>query len=257
MSVEFKTKTKIRRDAVYMIPPEEIKVKPELNGRTDLPDIEWLIESMVAIGQRQPVEIRKEAERPVLDAGYSRWRAAIEINKRKLVPGGFLLRCVFARCDEKEGFIANIHENIVRNAPTPIDDANNIRRLESWGRSYEEIGKIYHQTPKWVKARLALIGLGEEAREAVKNGRLKPTAAQAIAKLSEELQREAVKGEGRVVAPAPETPKKPTTAMRRAVVHEILRAIVEEEQMPAGCDISGMRAEDAVVIVCAKLREML
>lgn len=206
MSVEFKVAH--TRKTEYLIDPSLIKVRPEMNGRTELPDIEWLVESMVAIGQRVPVEIRSDAGKPVLNSGYSRWRAAVEINKKKLVEGKFLLRCVYARCNEQEGFIANIHENHVRNAPTALDDAYNIRRLESWGRSYEEIAEIYHRRngkgepdTRWVKNRLGLIALGNDARQALKDGRLKPTAAQAIAKLSEEQQRERVKGTGKVAAP--------------------------------------------------------
>lgn len=265
MSVEFKVAH--TRKAEYNFAPEKIKVKPDLNGRTDLPDIEWLIESMVAIGQRTPVEIRNEAGHPVLTSGYSRWRAAIEINKRKLVPGGFLLRCAYARCNEQEGFIANIHENHVRNAPTALDDAYNIRRLEAWGRTHEEIAEIYRKRTakggpdvRWVKGRLALISLGEPARQALKDGRLKPTAAQAIAKLDEEQQRQAVKGKEKITAPtAPGqgAEKKPSAAMRIAVLGETLREIVEKEKMPAGLNVAGMRAEDAVVAVCAKLADLL
>lgn len=242
MSVEFKVAH--TRKAEYLFDPAVIKVKPEMNGRTDLPSIEWLVESMVALGQRVPVEIRNEGGKPVLNSGYSRWRAALEINKKKLVEGKFLLRCVYARCNEQEGFIANLHENLVRNAPTALDDAYNIRRLEAWGRNYEEIAEIYRRRTakgepdvKWVRGRLALISLGEEARVALKEGRLKPTAAQAIAKLSEEQQREAVSGGKKVTAPAVRRAHggvvRPSLSGARQV-QQALEAIADKKGSPTG-----------------------
>jgi len=274
MAAEFKN-FKPKRDSVYKFPPEKIKVNPKLNGRTELPDIEWLIESMVSpVGQIHSVEIRIEAGIPVLTAGFSRWRAAMEINKRKLIPGGFLLRCVSARRTEKEGFIANLHENLIRNAPSEIDDINNIRMLESWGRSHEEIAHIYNRKNskgepdvKWVRSKLALASLSEEAKTAVKQGRLKPTAAQAIARMSEEEQREAVKGEGKVTAPVADSPKKPSASIRLAVIEEVLesmtcpKAIVSRSARVClargGIETTGdLDAFAAVQLVCAKLREV-
>ena len=38
--------------------PEELDIFPELNGRHELPDIQWLIDSILSVGQIQPVLIR-------------------------------------------------------------------------------------------------------------------------------------------------------------------------------------------------------
>lgn len=102
---------------------------PELNGRHDLPDIEWLISSILTVGQLQPVPIRKTGGRPVLTAGYSRWRAVKAINDRQLTPEPIRLLCTLKQQTDKQAFISTIHENIVRNATTPIDDAYNIQKL--------------------------------------------------------------------------------------------------------------------------------
>lgn len=199
MAVDF-TKSAHTRTSEYLLAPKEIDVNPELNGRHDLPDIEWLVSDFVKRGQIQPVGIRNNGGRATLAFGHTRWRAGIEVIKRGLIPD-FKLRCVYFKGNERDAFIANIAENRFRNPTSALDDAHNIRLLESWGKSMEEIAEIYRESPKWVKDRLKLIELAPEAQQAVKEGRLKPTAAVHIAKLSSEQQREAVKGDGKVKAP--------------------------------------------------------
>jgi len=263
MAVEFSVAH--TRKTEYLIDPALIVVKPQLNGRVELPDITWLVESMVALGQRVPVEIRNEGGKPVLVSGHSRWRAAVEINKKKLTEGKFLLRCVYSRCNEQEGFIANLHENLVRSAPTPLDDAYNIRRLESWGRSLEEIAEIYRKRNakgepdvRWVKGRLALISLGQEGRAALKEGRLKVTAAQAIAKLSEEQQRERL-AEGKAAKP-PLAPKKKQPSMAEARLMALrgrLRTIAQTAVIPESVPLPVGASAPAVIKAICKLCEWL
>lgn len=191
------------RTSEYRFLPEDIVIKPELNGRHELPDIEWLIESIVLIGQQQAVIIRAEASKPVLSAGFSRWRAVAEINRRKLTTVPLTVRCTYSRGNELDGFLANLHENHVRNAPKPIDDAYNIKKLEAWGQTLEQIAAIYREDVDWVKSRLRLLDLAPEAQTAVSQGRIKPTATAAIAKLAKltaKQQREIVAKDGPITA---------------------------------------------------------
>ena len=155
MAVDFKVEH--TRTSEYLILPKDIKFKPELNGRKELPDIEPLIESMVRQGQLQPVLIRNDGGMPVLVAGFSRWRAAVEINKRKLTPEPFRLRCVYVKCSEQQGVLMNISENRERNSTTPIDDGHNIARLERYGMTMTEIAAVYHEEESWCKKRLSLV----------------------------------------------------------------------------------------------------
>lgn len=191
MAVEFKVEH--TRTSEYLILPKDIKFKPELNGRHELPDIEWLVTSMVKNGQLQPVLVRNDGGMPILVAGFSRWRAAVEINKRKLTPKPFRLRCVNFSGSEQQAFLANIEENHKRKDTTEIDDAFNCARLERYGMSHQEIAEVYHENVAWVKKRIALVSLTVESQKAVKEGRVKPNAAATLAKLSEEEQARAVK----------------------------------------------------------------
>lgn len=229
MAVEFKVEH--TRSSEYLFAPKDIKFKPELNGRHELPDIEWLIDSMVRNGQLQPVLVRNDGGFPVLVAGFSRWRAAVEINKRKLTPAPFKLRCVYFKGSEQHGLLANISENRERNSTTPIDDGYNICRLERYGMTLEEIAAIYHEDPPWCKKRMALVSLTPEAQAAVKNGKVKPNAVVALAKLSEAEQRrclEEAKSAGRAITSGSLKPK----ADKRLTVRELLKAGSCLEDLP-------------------------
>ena len=240
MAVEFKTDH--TRTSEYLFVPSDIKINPELNGRHELPDIEWLIESMVASGQLQPVLIGNDGGRPVLYAGHSRWRAGIEINKRKLTPVPFKLRCVYFRGNEHQAFMATVRENRDRNETTAIDDAYNIAKLERYGMTLEDIGaKVYHEDLKWVKDRLSLIELCADAAKALTNNTLKPKAAVALAKLSKEAQREWLK-----------SGEKPTVAsIKRAAVPQ-----PQETTSDASPKSPAKRKWDSKA-VCAKLQEWI
>lgn len=207
MAVEFKVDHE--RSSEYRFLPRDISVNPELNGRHEKPEVEWLIADILRFGQHTCVQIRNDGGKAVLVAGFSRWRAVSEINKRKLTPKPLKLRATYVRVNEIEAFMMNISENRFRNVVTPIDDAHNIKRLLNvYQMTDEQIAKVYFPTAtteeetkraiKFVKDRMALITLTPEAAEAVKSGRVKESAAAAIAKLSSEQQREVLKKEGQI-----------------------------------------------------------
>jgi hypothetical protein len=202
MAVMFKD---MKRGSVYYLNPLKIKVLPELNGRHELPDIEWLIQDIARNGQDTPVVIRAEgpakARIAVLDCGYSRWRAIIEINKRGLTPVPLRIACVFRDGNEVDGFLANIRENRFRNTTTELDDAHNIVRLRRFQMTEEDIAYVYfadargdrEKTKKavaWVKKQAKLATLTPEGEKAIKEGRVKMSAARHIAALSAEAQKQ-------------------------------------------------------------------
>ena len=198
-----------QRTSEYRFLPEDITIKPDLNGRFDKPDIEWLITDILAHGQHTPVVIRNDGGIAVLVAGFSRWRAISEINKRGLAPVQVKVRCTYVQCSEREAFLLNISENRFRNPVTPVDDAHNMKRLLNvYAMTEDEIAGIYFPTAKtenelkaarkFVKDRITLISLSPEAEEAVRSGKVKESAATAIAKLSQDQQRKALEKEGTI-----------------------------------------------------------
>lgn len=253
MAVDFKVQH--TRSAEYRFAPEDILIKPELNGRHDLPDVQWLIKDILEKGQLQPVIIRSDGGTPVLVAGFSRWRAVSEINAKGLAGVKLTLRCSYFKGTEAEGFLANIAENRYRNGTTPLDDAHNIARLEKWGYPLPKIAEKLNETEAWVRGRLALIDLCEEGREAVKDGRLKPTAAVEIAKLNAAQQKKAVNGTGKISVSAAKAlvsgkPKRATMPDIKAT----LKGIIEYGKMPEPvADWGGKAVPDAMIEFCAWL----
>jgi ParB/RepB/Spo0J family partition protein len=198
MAVEFRAEH--TRTSEYLFLPQDIHVKPELNGRHDAPDIEWLIADIVEQGQIQPVIVRNDGGKAVLVAGFSRWSAISEINKRKLTTAPVKVRCVYSRCNELDGLKLNIAENKFRNNTTPMDDAYNIARLERHGMNIEGIAGVYRESEAWVKGRVALVSADASVQKAVAEKRVKPTAAARIAKLTQEQQRELASGNGKITS---------------------------------------------------------
>lgn len=230
MPVTFTESAIKRTEGQWTALPEDIDLLPELNGRHDLPNIEWLIQSIMTVGQLQPVPIRKTGGRPVLTAGYSRWRAISEINKRKMTPEPLRLICTFKTHTDKQAFIATIHENIVRNATTPMDDAYNIQKLVNvFQMPMEEIADTYRSSAAWVKDRLSLLEVAPEVEEAIREGRVKPTAAVAIAKLGRAAQKALVAKPGNVTtADVKAATPKPEPKAAKASLRDAVKAMLGE-----------------------------
>ena len=188
MAVEFDVKGS--RTSEYRFLPEMLDVDPNMNGRHDLPDIGWIVDSILRHGQLQPVTIRRTASKPVLVAGFSRWRAISKINKDKLTEKPLELRCSYTALTEKQAFLANIEENRVRNATTPMDDAYNIQRLINvYQMTVDEVKDAYRaESTAWVKNRLALIEATPAVEKQIRAGKIKGPAAKAIVKLKKEHQ---------------------------------------------------------------------
>ena len=204
MAVEFRIdKEHLKRGSLYRIDPRLVKVNPELNARHELPPIDDLLHGFLDHGQLQPCPIGNDGGDPVLRMGHRRWRTAIELTKTHPLAGlGYWpLVCVYYEGTEWDAYLAAIGENHHREGTTPIDDAHNCARMKRHGMEEEAIAVVYYPAAKndpeklktattWVKSRLALVTLAPEGEKAVKEGRLKPTAAVAIAKLSQKAQKE-------------------------------------------------------------------
>lgn len=234
MAVAFTTEH--TRTSEYLFDPKELIVKPELNGRHEAPDIEELIADIVRRGQLEPGVVRNDGGKAVLSAGFSRWRAIMEINKRKLTPVPLAFRAIFRKGNELDGFLANISENRFRKQTTQLDDAYNVKRLEDWGQTEEQIAEIYLTDVKWVRKMMKLVALDPAAQKAVASGKIKSTAIAAVSKLTTEEQRRVVKdaGDGTIKLPKKKAAKpaeRITTvkAARHKTLVEIEKALSEFE----------------------------
>ena len=260
ISVAVDFKCEHTRTSEYLLLPEDVVIRPELNGRHELPNIDWLKADILQRGQLQPVMIRSDGGQPVLAAGFSRWRAISEINAGRDAKDKLKLRCCYFRGNEADAFLANIAENRGRNGTTAIDDAYNIARLEKYGRTVAEIAAFYSEPEAWVTSRLSLVNLCPEAQAAVSDGSLKPTAAVQIAKLAEAQQREKLKGGHKLTAAGLKAessgkPPKPTLN----TLAGILRAVVDDGKYPAGFERidSADSVGDSLAAFCTALLAMI
>lgn len=229
MAVAFTTEH--TRTSEYLFDPKKLIVRPELNGRHEAPDIEPLIADIVKRGQIEPGVVRNDGGKAVLCAGFSRWRAITEINKRKLTPVPLPFRATYLKANEFDGFIANIAENRFRNQTTKLDDAYNVARLEKWGQTEEQIAEIYGTDVRWVRSMQKLVALDPAAQKAVAKGQIKSTAIKAISKLTTEEQRKVVKeaGDGKVKIPKAASKTKETASVAKWKVRQKMLVEVEKE----------------------------
>jgi ParB/RepB/Spo0J family partition protein len=230
MSIKFASDTIQRTESMYVDYPENILIEPELNGRHEHTEIEDLAADIEKNGQMSPVGVRKnDAGEAVLVYGHRRYRAISLLNERNPK----MLRkivCVYHKLTEVEAFAMAIAENRFRRDVSPIDDAANITMLKKrFGLTDHDVAAIYFpdakdapESLKFVKDRAALAELAPEAAQAVRDGRVKMTAAKGLAKLTKEQQRAKVKGEGKVTL----TPK--PSKVPKGVVEKPLRKLVKE-----------------------------
>jgi ParB-like chromosome segregation protein Spo0J len=209
MAVEFANETTKRASALYSDWPENILIVPELNGRHEHTDVETLAADIAKNGQLVPVICRKNDQGlPVLVAGHRRYRAICLLNERN-PEQPMRVKFEYAAVTEVEAFSMAIRENRNRKDVSPIDDCANIITLRKrFQFTDEDIATIYFPEAKtdeekaealrYVKQRASLVELAPEAADAVREGRVKLTAAVGLAKLTKDQQREKVSRPGRV-----------------------------------------------------------
>ena len=230
MAVGFETKGDVTRGTVYYFEPSDIDLDTENNGRHDLPDITGLVASIAANGQMQPCVVRKDGKRAKLVAGYSRWRAVVEINKDRKGDDRLKLACVYTDANEVDAIRMAYEENAERNSLTAVDHGYMISRLVKGGKTIDDVATLIRRDASWCKTHLALVNLVPEAQAAVTKGEIKPSAAKALSKLAAAEQRRAMTErdkKGRVTAKTIKTGQPAETKERHANAKELRVAIGE------------------------------
>lgn len=189
MAIQINAGEDVKRGDRFFLDPFAVITKEELRGRHIPPTEEQIIElaiSMLTFGQLQAVVGRRDADnRVVVVAGFTRTAAARLIRKgftfedQEYKDEEFRLQVVLKDCNDEEAFLQNIVENAQRNETSPIDDANNQRRLrDSYGKSDAEIARIYgYKSQNKVASYRRLLLLSEEERDLVHFGLLAVSAA--------------------------------------------------------------------------------
>lgn len=177
---------------VFYLDPSEIVIAEEDRGRQQKPtksDIDALAQSMKSDGQLQPARVRKNDDgKWQMVFGFTRREAAIA-NKQQLA-----VTAELENVSEVDAFIHNIHENLVRKSVTPMDTANNLKRLkDQFGMNNRQIAKAVGLSEQYVGKLLIALELPASIQRLIRDGKLAVGPATALSTVPEEELEGAIK----------------------------------------------------------------
>jgi ParB/RepB/Spo0J family partition protein len=153
--------------------------------------LDELAESMLTVGQLQPVVVRLavvrtqagrfEAPRYVLVMGERRLRAA-------LLAGITTLRAMVSHDDASTILAQQMAENMGRVDMTPMEEAAGFARLTADGYEVPQIAAMCGKSVEYVGYRIELLNLIDSAQEALNRGHLLVGTAWYVARLSPAAQ---------------------------------------------------------------------
>jgi len=183
----------ITRGNLYFILPEEITADPADNGRWHpSANVDDLVESFLAVGQIQPVEVRHDKDRGRrLTVGFRRWLAAKTINDSKLANEPFKLKCLVVDREPIDAFLINVRENADREGLSPMDYANIASDLmQRFGKSQVQAAEVLKRSKGWVSQTLKLLELEPEIQRKVHSGEIAASTAYDLAQVPVEHRTE-------------------------------------------------------------------
>ena len=154
------------------------------NPRRELLGIDELAESMQAVGQQQPIKVRKVGGKLELIFGQRRLAAAKKLGW-KCISAIVMNEGVVG---DEEARIAAIVENAQREDPHPMDEAEAIEALDDAGASIDEIGARLGVTRAFIGQRRRLLALEPKARQAFRDGKIGLADALLVARVEGKLQ---------------------------------------------------------------------
>lgn len=185
------------RKDVFMLAPDvlvliEDPAHPLYDERVKLPVDEALVKSIMVHGVIEPVVVRKNGEELEVVAGRQRTKAAREANLRLERDGKepVLVPCTVRRGEDRDLFGVMVSENAIRQGDSPLVESAKAQRLVNMGASDEYVATSFGWSLAVLKARLALLDLDGSVKRAVESGKVSPTAAAQLSKLTREKQRE-------------------------------------------------------------------
>lgn len=141
------------------------KVHPDPdNVRTDLGDLEDLIESLTQIEMLQPIVVRREAGRLIVVAGHRRLAAAKHL-------GWATVPVVLRPIAAADVLLAMLHENGQRKDLDPIEEATAYATLKEREELNDlQLARRLGKSQSYVSGRLALLQLSAEDQAAIREG---------------------------------------------------------------------------------------
>lgn len=182
----------------FLIDPNMLTIKSELRGRAVLPsegELKARAASMATQGQLQSVEARKDGDKLVLVAGFTRTAAAEMIRQgfewegKKYHDPDFLLRVRVVEIDENLARIHNIVENAQRKSTSALDDALNQQWMrETLGYTDAQIAREYGVSAPLITHTKKILSLPPELQQEIGERNMPVTVALELAELPEEAR---------------------------------------------------------------------
>lgn len=173
-----------RRRQAFMLAPEDLTLvtdrkHPLYDERVHLPLDEGMIASIMAIGVKVAIKVRKNGPLVEVVEGRQRVKNAQEANVRLKASG---LPTVLIACEVERGsdaFLASmsIALNEIRRPDDPLTRAKKMQRLLDMGQSPDQVGLAFGLSAAAVKHNLGLLELAPPVQKAVAAGELGPTRA--------------------------------------------------------------------------------
>lgn len=165
------------------VPLGEITVGP--NYRRDVGDVGELVESIRTHGMLHPVIARPAAAGVELVVGQRRHAAAARL-------GLETIPVLVREISDAQVLDLQVAENLNREDPSPLDEADAFGALRDRGDTLEELGARFGRTAAFVAQRVQLRDLVPAARTLLTIGRLPIRHAAALAQLAPEDQQDAI-----------------------------------------------------------------
>ncbi|MCL4435252.1 MAG: ParB/RepB/Spo0J family partition protein [Thaumarchaeota archaeon] len=161
---------------------EEIRISSircsPYNVRTDLGQIEGLLQSIDNLGLLQPLVVRSRGDEFEIVAGSRRFEACRRLGWRK-VP------CHIVDLDDREAFEVSLVENIQRRTLNPIEEAEAFRRYVNeygWG-GVSDLARRIGKSQEYVSKRMRLLGLPQEILNDLVVGKIGSSVAEELLSL--------------------------------------------------------------------------
>ncbi len=136
-------------------------------------DVSGLMASIQEHGLLEPIIVRPKGKRFEVVAGNRRLRACKLLRYRRV-------KCIITGLDDAEAYEVSLIENVQRRTLNPLEEAMAFKKYcdkFGWG-SQTELARTLGKSQEYISHRLRLLALPEEAKAALRSGKLSPTAAQ-------------------------------------------------------------------------------
>lgn len=186
----------VGRKDCWMIFPEDLtlvtdKSSPFYDPRVELPVSEELVENILMNGVIQPITVKKDGSEIVVIYGRQRVKAAIEANKRRR-NDKIRVPCITQRGEDIDLFGGMISENELRQDDDPMRKAEKCAKYINAGKTEAEAAVMFGVKQSTVKQWMKMLDLSAPVRNAVKSGKIAPSAAAKLSSLSTEDQKKAL-----------------------------------------------------------------